>query len=150
MDLIKGSTSLRVGFTEFSLPCPRSYVEGGRVGWPDQSDSWNGRAQTLEASVSQPLRVDSTVGKLVNCQSLEPGAFGRMNSKFDMEVAEAEIEIVVPPKQMCLRITRAASLAPLSVWFSHLYYGSRNWNFNKHPYSVFQHQSSYSALTTWS
>ena len=53
--------------------------------------------KTVQASVVQPFQfqVSSRVGKPVNCQSLEPSAFGRTNSWFDMEAAKAEAVIVV-------------------------------------------------------
>lgn len=95
-DYTEESTPLCVGFT-IPSPCPRSQVERDHEGWPDQSDSWNGRAQTLEVSIVQLLQfqVGSTLGMMVNCHSPERSASGKMNSGFDMEVARAECEIGV-------------------------------------------------------
>ena len=95
-DYTEESTPLCAGFT-IPSPYPRSQVERDHEGWLDQSDSWSGRAQTLEVSVVQLLRfqVGSTLGMLVNCQSPERSVSGRMNAGFDMEVARAECEIGV-------------------------------------------------------
>lgn len=80
-------------------PTPKGvmyYISGPR-GHPEQGDSWNGRAQTPEVSIVQPLQFQqgSTLGKLVNCQSPETSVSGKMNSGFDMEVAKAEVVIAL-------------------------------------------------------